>query len=52
MAMKHRLTTYFAGVRTNVKSFDSVIREEDCIANFVDQLINRIQLGLVQIKIL
>ena len=52
MAMKDRLATYFAGVRADVKSFDSVVREEDCSPNFVDQLINRIQLGLVQVKIL
>ena len=52
MAMKNRLATYFAGVRADVKSFDSIVREEDCIANFVDKLINCVQLRLVQVKIL
>ena len=52
MAMKHRLATRFTCVRADVKSFDSIVREEDCIANFVDKLINRIQLRLVQVKIL
>ena len=52
MAMKHCLAAYFAGVRADVKSFDRIVREEDCIANFVDKLINCVQLRLVQVKIL
>jgi hypothetical protein len=52
MAMKHCLATRFTCVRADVKSFDSIVREEDCIANFVDKLINRVQLRLVQVKIL
>jgi hypothetical protein len=51
VAMEYSLATRFAGVRADVKSFDSIVRKEDCIPNFVDKLINRVQLRLVQVKI-